>query len=304
MDIPLLGIGTVVHNTKAAVFTALKEAFKIGYRHIDTATNYGSTKEVKSFITTTEIPRSDFWVTIKLSSPINSEDGLKKIIESFGLTYADLVMFHFTCGSPKEWKILRNCREKGLLRHIGASNCYNLDKLPRDTYAVQIELHPFAPETDFISKCIERNIKVIGYAPMATGAVQMLELATPKKIKSIMEKYGYERVSEVYLAWNIQRLRGHGAILTGSSNPDNLHRNFSILTKADISKNDIKTLGCLNKLIFDDGIMRYTLANPAKDHRRQVQEKCDDQQMEEGLHEQLNVYFQEVIEYPYPLDLD
>ena len=63
--IPQLGLGTwFIDDAKVA--DAVKEAVKLGYRHIDTAKVYGNEKSVGEGIRMSGIDRRDIFVTTKL----------------------------------------------------------------------------------------------------------------------------------------------------------------------------------------------------------------------------------------------
>ena len=68
---PLLGLGTWKSESRQ-VYTAVREAIKIGYRHIDCASIYGNEKEVgdavRDAIQNDEVKRSELWITSKLWS--------------------------------------------------------------------------------------------------------------------------------------------------------------------------------------------------------------------------------------------
>src|SRR3954464_9724655 len=102
VEIPKLGLGTWFINDKDVV-QAVKEAARIGYRHIDTAQAYGNESGVGEGIRTCGVNREDMFVTTKLAAEIKSypeavvsiDGSLKKL----GLDYIDLMIIH----SPKPW---------------------------------------------------------------------------------------------------------------------------------------------------------------------------------------------------------
>ncbi|RMG28749.1 MAG: aldo/keto reductase [Methanobacteriota archaeon] len=64
-QIPIMGIGTWDMRGEECV-NALLSAFRIGYRHIDTASYYGNEREVGEAIRKSGRDRDEFFVTTKI----------------------------------------------------------------------------------------------------------------------------------------------------------------------------------------------------------------------------------------------
>lgn len=67
---PRLGLGTWKASPSSQVAEAVYQALRIGYRHIDCASDYGNEKDVghgiKKAIDEGIVKREDIWVTSKL----------------------------------------------------------------------------------------------------------------------------------------------------------------------------------------------------------------------------------------------
>lgn len=63
--IPLIGFGTWAPRGRTA-YSAIRFALDAGYRHIDTATNYGNETEVGRAVADSGVDRRDVFVTTKL----------------------------------------------------------------------------------------------------------------------------------------------------------------------------------------------------------------------------------------------
>ena len=103
VEIPKLGLGTwFIDDDKVA--DAVKEAVKIGYRHIDTAQAYQNERGVGEGVRNAGVKREDLFVQNKLAAEIKSYDEAVKAIdeslEKMGLEYFDLMIIH----SPKPWQ--------------------------------------------------------------------------------------------------------------------------------------------------------------------------------------------------------
>src|SRR5262245_7762012 len=62
---PLLGLGTWQLRGRTVV-DAVTRAFKVGYRHIDTATMYANEREVGRAVAESGVDRAEIFVTTKL----------------------------------------------------------------------------------------------------------------------------------------------------------------------------------------------------------------------------------------------
>ena len=106
VKIPKLGLGTwFIDNDKIA--EAIREAVKLGYRHIDTAQGYGNEQGVGLGVRTCGVPREELFVTTKLEASYKSyaetEAGIKQSLNALGLDYIDLMIIH----SPQPWTDFR-----------------------------------------------------------------------------------------------------------------------------------------------------------------------------------------------------
>jgi glycerol 2-dehydrogenase (NADP+) len=101
--IPAIGLGTwqsKENDTREAV----KHALQHGYRHIDTALNYGNEKEVGEGVRASGVPREQIWVTTKLDNHWHHRvrDGLESSLNDLGLDYIDLFLIHFPCSTDPD----------------------------------------------------------------------------------------------------------------------------------------------------------------------------------------------------------
>ncbi|MDG2375626.1 MAG: aldo/keto reductase [Woeseiaceae bacterium] len=162
LAIPAVGLGLwkIAREDAAAVVI---EALKEGYRHLDSACDYGNELEVGAGLTTAfesgVCTREDVWVTSKLwntyHDPAHVKEACLKTLTDLGLDYLDLYLIHFPIAlkpvdfeahyppgwfhdpnkeSPRmelasvplheTWAAMESLVEKGLVKHIGVCN-YN-----------------------------------------------------------------------------------------------------------------------------------------------------------------------------------
>lgn len=100
--IPKLGLGTwFIDDDKVA--DAVREAVKIGYRHIDTAQAYGNERGVGEGVRTCGIPREELFVVSKVAAEHKTYEeakaGIDGTLEKMGLDYLDMMIIH----SPQPW---------------------------------------------------------------------------------------------------------------------------------------------------------------------------------------------------------
>jgi alcohol dehydrogenase (NADP+) len=201
--LPLLGLGT----WKAApgeTYATVREAIKVGYRHIDCAPLYGNEKEVgdaiRDAIKDGEVTRQDLFVTSKLwgncHGEKNVEPQLRRTLADLGLEYVDLYLVHWpiplkpTVFVPEKgddfmapsdvplastWAGFEAVQAAGLARHIGVSN-FSSTKL-RALIATckvkpevnQIELHPLLQQAELVHYCASENIHITAYSPLGSN---------------------------------------------------------------------------------------------------------------------------------------
>jgi len=101
-SMPTVGLG-LWKIDPGAVADAVYQAIKVGYRHLDSAADYGNEKEVGEgialAITDGLCSRDELWVTSKLWNTYHRrehvEAACRKSLEDLGLDYFDLYLVHF-----------------------------------------------------------------------------------------------------------------------------------------------------------------------------------------------------------------
>ncbi len=206
VKIPKLGLGTWFISNENVV-QAVKDAAKIGYRHVDTAQAYQNESGVGEGIRTCGVNREDMFVTTKLAAEVKSyKEAVASIdasLKRLGLDYIDLMIIHspkpwakfhgndaFFEGNLEAWRALEEAYKGGKLRAIGLSN---FEKADMDNILGSCQVKPMVNQIlvhisntpkELIEYCQDKGILVEAYSPIGHG-----ELLKNPEIAAIAEKY-------------------------------------------------------------------------------------------------------------------
>ena len=255
---PALGFGTLIPDA-ALTITATRAALEAGFRHFDCAERYGNEREVgkalQAGLAGGAAAREDIFVTTKLWNsnhrPARVEPAFEASLDKLGLDYLDLYLIHtpfaFQPGDDQDprdqsgnvlydhditlldtWRAMESLVDHGKCRAIGLSDI-TLDTL-KPLYesarikpaAIQVESHPYLPETELFEFCKERGIVFLAFAPLGHGMKPGL-LEDPV-ISAIAARVG-KTPAQVLLAWAVQR---GTAVLTTPRTPERARENFDI----------------------------------------------------------------------------
>jgi len=244
-NIPMLGFGTW-ELSPSETSRSVKDALKIGYRHIDTAKIYGNEEDVGEAVRDSHLARDEIFITTKLwTSDQGYESALGALDASLGrlgLEYVDLYLIHWPGDNPKRradsWRALVEAQKMGKAKSIGVSN-YAIEYLTElfDSSAVmpavnQIKFHPFIyhGQRELLDFCKHHGIVFEAYSPLARGRLN------DPTLSDIGEKYG-KTAPQVMIRWAIQ----HGTVpLPRSSQESHILQNFEVfdfeLTGDDMEK--------------------------------------------------------------------
>ena len=205
--IPKLGLGTWFISDKEAVM-AVKNAVKLGYRHIDTAQAYQNEHGVGEGIRTCGAKREDLFVTTKLAAEVKSYHeavvSIDNSLKTLGINYIDMMIIHspkpwkdlhkddsYFEGNKQAWKALEEAYKAGIIRAIGVSNFQitDIDNILESCTVKpmvnQILVHIGNTPKELIKYCQENDILVEAYSPVAHG-----ELIKNQSVIKLAQKYG------------------------------------------------------------------------------------------------------------------
>ncbi|MDT5178473.1 MAG: hypothetical protein QOJ95_2671 [Mycobacterium sp.] len=245
-EMPALGFGTLVSDS-SETRSATRAAIQVGFRHLDCAERYRNEEEVglalKDAFADGLVRREDLFVTTKLWNnnhrPERVKPALQASLNRLGLDEVDLYLVHtpfaFKPGDDQDprdedgavvyddgvtleetWAAMEALVDQGLSRAIGLSDIdvagtrRIVDAARVAPAVVEVESHPYHPQSELVEFCTAAGIILLAFAPLG-HAVEPRLLDDPL-IVSIAQRYG-RTPAQVLLAWGIQR---GTAVLTSS----------------------------------------------------------------------------------------
>lgn len=259
VKVPVLGLVTwMIDDDK--VKEVVLNAFKLGYRHIDTAEAYGNERGVGEAIRESGLKREEIFLTTKLIAEAKTYEEAKEQIElsfkKLGVDYIDLMIIHspqpwadfrngnhYYEGNLAAWKALCEFYEAGKIRAIGVSNfekedIENILKHSKVKPMVnQILTHISNAQISVIKYCQENGIAVEAYSPLAHG-----EIFKNKTIKEIADRLNVS-IAQLSIRYTLEL----GLIsLPKATSVEHLKDNLDVNFK--ISSGDMKKLIELDKI--------------------------------------------------------
>jgi aldehyde reductase len=275
---PALGFGTLIPDA-AVTKTATSDALDAGFRHFDCAERYRNEREVGEALQTglaaNGIARENIFVTTKLWNsnhrPERVEPAFEASLDRLRLEYLDLYLIHtpyaFQAGDDQDprdqngnvlydsgvtlldtWRAMESLVDHGKCRAIGLSDITLNELLPICESArikpavVQVESHPYLPETELLEFCKEKGIVFLAFAPLGHGMRPGL-LEDPV-ISAIAARVG-KTPAQVLLAWAVQR---GTALLTTPRTAARARENFDISALPEDALDEINRIQTRQRL--------------------------------------------------------
>ena len=207
--------------------------------------------------------------------PERVEPAFEGSLDRLGLEYLDLYLIHtpfaFQPGDEQDprdqndnvlydngvtlldtWRAMESLVDHGRCRAIGLSDIGLNDVVPIYASArikpavVQVEAHPYLPETELLEFCKEKGVVLLAFAPLGHGMKP--GLLEDRVISAIAARIG-KTPAQVLLAWAVQR---GTAVLTTPRTAARAKENFNIsaLPEDAFSEiNRIQTRQRLNEVV-------------------------------------------------------
>ena len=258
--VPQLALGTwFIDDDKTA--EAVREALKIGYRHVDTAQAYANERGVGEGVRTAGIPREELFVTTKVAAEHKDyESAARSIDESLaamGLDYLDMMIIHspqpwvevnqsddrYFEGNLEAWRALTDAYKAGKIRAIGVSNFQKedidniWDNAEVKPMVNQVLCHISNTPLGLIDYCQSKGTVMEAYSPVAHG-----EALKNPKIAEMAAKYGVT-IPQLCIRYDLQL----GMItLPKTANPEHMKSNADV--DFEISSEDMEALKHVEKI--------------------------------------------------------
>lgn len=257
--IPQFGFGVFLIEGDDATEKACIEAFKCGYRHIDTAHAYQNERGVGSAVKKSGLKREDVWITTKLWPSEYGEgktmEAIDKMLARLQTNYIDLLLLHQQFGDYiGAWHDMEKAVKEGKVKTIGLSNFESerleevLNESKIKPAVLQVECHPYYQQNELKKRIQKYDIKIESWYPIGHGDKKLLQEPVIVEIGSKYKK----TAAQVILRWQIQE---GNIIFPKSTNPQHIKENIDIfdfeLTPDEMNK--MKNLDC-NKRYFTLGL--------------------------------------------------
>jgi len=276
--LPALGFGTLIPDP-TLTRSATRDALDAGFRHFDCAERYRNEREVgealQAGLAANGIGRENIFVTTKLWNsnhrPERVEPAFTASLDRLRLEYLDLYLIHtpyaFQAGDEQDprdkngnviydhgvtlldtWRAMESLVDHGRCRAIGLSDVSLDELLPIYESArikpavVQVESHPYLPETELLEFCREKGIVFLAFAPLGHGMTPGL-LEDPV-ILAIAARVG-KTPAQVLLAWAVQR---GTALLTTPKSAARARENLAIAALPEDAINEINGIQTRQRL--------------------------------------------------------
>ena len=243
--IPQIGLGTW-QVTDETVTRAVKQAYKLGYRHIDTAEMYKNEEAIGDALK--ELPREELFITSKAWMSHFDKEGLKEAcnatLERLGTSYLDLYLLHWpkTGTDYKEtFEALKELQDEGSVKSVGVSN-FTIKHLEEVlpiaeevglTISVnQVEFHAHLYQKELLEHCLKNDIVVTAYSPLARGKLQDDDV-----LKQVAEKHN-ATPNQIALRWLMQ----HGLVVIPCSKSEEHQRENLEAAEVELDHEDVEAI--------------------------------------------------------------
>lgn len=232
VEVPALGFGTAPLEGEEC-YEAVSHALSCGYRHVDTAQMYGNEREVGRALARADVPREDVFVVTKVLkgnlAAAEVERSTRESREKLGVDAIDLLLIHApsrTVPVAESIEAMNRLQDEGVVDHIGVSN-FSIERLEEARRASetpiltnQVEYHPLIDRRELLAHCLEHDVLLTAYSPLAKG-----RLADHDLLAEIGGRYG-KTAPQVALRWLVQQ--ESVAAIPRSADPAHIEANLNV----------------------------------------------------------------------------
>jgi diketogulonate reductase-like aldo/keto reductase len=251
---PIFGLGTwqLTHDTA----NTIDHALDLGYKMIDTSSDYGTQPGIGEGIKKSNISRKNFYLVTKVEETDDAYERVQFNLKELDLDFADLMLIHRPPqnGAGVElWEGLIKAQKDGLTRDIGVSNysIIQMEELIEATGVVpvvnQIEWSPFGYSSQMKKFCEDREIIIQAYSPLTRA-----ERLDDERLMQIAKKYG-KSPAQILIRWSMQ----FGCVPLPKANQKKHQEENIDVFDFEIEVNDMHTLSGLNEEYSSLGSLPY-----------------------------------------------
>lgn len=244
-QIPLLGLGVWQAPNGPDCVNAVLWALELGYRHIDTAQDYGNEESVGEALRRSGVPREQVFITTKFfpgqPDPVAEAE---RSLDRLGVDYVDLYLVHWPQGGATwAWPGMEQAHQRGYARSIGVSN-FDVAELQQVLAAArvvpvvnQVQLSPFSYRRALLVEGRQRGLAFEAYSPLGTG--RYLSDATVTRIAARIGR----TPAQVLQRWGLQH---EFIVLPKSTHRERIAENAQIFDFV-LSDEDMAELDALDR---------------------------------------------------------
>ncbi|MDE6761853.1 MAG: aldo/keto reductase [Lachnospiraceae bacterium] len=248
--IPQFGLGVYMISGDENTKEACMEAFRAGYRHVDTAHAYQNERGVGAAVKESGIPRAEIWITTKLWPSEYGEGKTKaaidKMLSRLDTDYIDLLLLHQQFGDYiGAWKDMEKAVDAGKVKSIGISN-FESERLEKLLAAatikpsvLQVECHPYYQQNELKKRIASYGTVIESWYPIGHGDKGLLNEPV---FTELAEKYGKNNV-QIILRWHIQE---GTVVFPKSTNPKHIQDNIDIFD-FELTADEMERIRALDK---------------------------------------------------------
>lgn len=255
IKMPMADIGVFMMSPDEAE-ASVESALKSGVRLIDTANGYMNERGTGRGIKKSGVPRKEIFLVTKLWPTVyEKETAVDETLERLGTDYIDLLFLHQPTSNWRAgYKNIEKALKEGKVKAIGLSNFPDdmlkeaIDTMEIKPQTVQVEAHPYYPQTELKKILSENNMGLMAWYPLGHGDRSLIEEPVFTELAAKYKKSN----AQIILRWHIQ---SGNIIIPGSKNPAHIKENFDIFDFA-LTDEDMAKIADINKNV------RYYTATP------------------------------------------
>ena len=187
------------------------------------------------------VAREDIFLVTKLWPTVyGKESSVDETLKRLDTDYIDLHFLHQPTDNWREgYKNIEKAVKEGKVKAIGLSNFSEdqlqeaIDTMEIKPQMVQVEAHPYFPQTGLKKKLAETSMGLMAWYPLGHGDKNLINEPV---FTELGKKYGKSN-AQIILRWHIQ---SGNVVIPGSKNPDHIRDNFNIfdfeLTDEDMAE--------------------------------------------------------------------